>query len=116
MKITDFPEHYQKQIRSQLETHNRNSGSASDKKRNAWYKSLAKETFTRFNGPVDITFHTTRRRETDNRAIEDKYFTDSLVTCGLLQDDSKKYVARLEVPEPTIGTDERTIITITDEI
>lgn len=115
MKITDFPEHYQQQIRSQLETCNRNPGAVADKKRNAWYKSLEEKTFTRFNRPVSITFHTTRRKQTDHRAIEDKYFTDSLVTCGLLQDDSKKYVARLEVPEPTIGTDERTIIVITDE-
>lgn len=112
MKITDLPEHYQQQIRSQLETRNRNSGAIAYKKRTSRIKPLAAETFTRFNRPVSITVHTTRRRETDHRAVEDKYFIDSLVTCEILRNDTKKDIAKLEVPEPNIGEDEKTIITI----
>jgi hypothetical protein len=109
----DLPEYYRKQAEEQLEKiNNRNPCAVANKKRTVRNESMASETFTRFNRPVSIIYDTARRRETDNRALEDKYFTDSLVTCGVLQDDKKKYVARLEVPEPNIGTDEKTIIRI----
>lgn len=112
MQVKDLPEYYQKQVREQLETDNRNTSPVANKKRAIRLKSLATETFTRFDGPVSITVRTTRRRETDHRAIEDKYVIDALVTCGILQNDTKKDIARLDVPEPTIGTDEKTIIEI----
>ena len=91
---------------------NRNPGSASNKKRNTWNEQVETETFTRFDRPVNIVVHTTRRRQTDNRAVEEKYFIDALVTAKILQDDRKTFVNRLDVPEPEIGKDEKTIIEI----
>ena len=76
------------------------------------HEPLETQTVTRFDRPVNITYSTTRRRDTDRVAVEDKYFTDSLVTCKILRDDTKKDVASLDVREPKIGKDEKTIIEI----
>lgn len=115
MKLSELPECYRKQAKEQLDrqkAHSRNTGSAPDKKRAVRYESLEAKKAPRFNGPVDITVRTTRRRQTDHRAVEDKYFVDSLVSAGILQNDTKKHVRFLDVPEPEIGTNENTIIEI----
>ncbi len=115
MKISDLPECYRKQAKEKYDkakVDHRDSGSPSDQKRAVRHEPLEAETVTRFNGQVSITVRTTRRRDTDNRALEDKYFTDALVTAKILRDDKKKYVSKLDVPEPEIGTDEKTIIEI----
>lgn len=115
MKLSDLSKYYQDQIKKKIKDekiNNRNPGSASNKKRNTWNEQVETETFTRFDRPVNIVVHTTRRRQTDNRAVEEKYFIDALVTAKILQDDRKTFVNRLDVPEPEIGKDEKTIIEI----
>ena len=92
--------------------YNRNTSSASNKKRIIRHEQMEAKTVTRFNRPVSITMRTTRRRDTDRNAVEDKYFTDSLVTCKVLRNDTKKDIAKLDIREPEIGKDEKTIIEI----
>lgn len=115
MKLSNLPEYYQKQVETKLKNekiNNRNTSASSNKKRAIRHEPLEEETFTRFDRPVSIIVRTTRRRETDHRAVEDKYFIDSLVTCGILRNDTKKDIWSLDVPEPSIGSDEKTIIEI----
>lgn len=113
MKLSDLPEHYRKQAKEKYEkAYSRNPRSPSDKKRVVRHEPVEAETVTRFDRPVSITIRTTRRRDTDRLAVEDKYFTDALVTCKVLRNDTKKDVARLDVREPEIGKNEKTIIEI----
>lgn len=57
----------------------------------AWYvKSLPK-----FNKPVKIRFHWiegNKRRDLDGTAFGKKFILDTLVKCGVLQDDNRKCV------------------------
>jgi len=113
MNLNDLPEQYRKQAREKYEkAYNRNTSSATNKKRIIRHEQMEAKTVTRFNRPVSITMRTTRRRDTDRHAVEDKYFTDSLVTCKVLRNDTKKDIAKLDIREPEIGKDEKTIIEI----
>lgn len=118
MKLSDLPPEYQLQAKEKLKkygdkkTNSGNPSTITDKKRVVRHEPLETQTVTRFNRPVSITYITTRRRDTDRIAVEDKYFTDSLVTCKILRDDTKKDVASLDVREPEIGRDEKTVIEI----
>lgn len=113
MNLNDLPEQYRKQAREKYEkAYNRNTSSASNKKRIIRHEQMEAKTVTRFNRPVSITMRTTRRRDTDRNAVEDKYFTDSLVSCKVLRNDTKKDIAKLDIREPEIGKDEKTIIEI----
>lgn len=112
MKITDFPEHYQEQIRRQIETCHRNSGPVANVERAFVCKPLGTKENPRFAHPVRVTVRTTRRAEVDNRAVSEKAVVDGLVKAGILANDSKKEIKELFVPEPEIGPEEKTIIII----
>ena len=77
---------------------------------------LGKEKATRFDRPVSISIHSQRNRLTDSDGACSKYVIDSLVSAGILQDDSPEYVpcSPRKTQEKVTGL-ERTIITITDE-
>lgn len=112
MKITDFHEYYQSQIRRQLETCDRNTGAVADVERAFVCKPLGTKENPRFVAPVCVTVRTTRRAEVDNRAVSEKAVVDGLVKAGILANDTKKQIKELFVPEPEIGQEEKTVITI----
>lgn len=115
MKITDFPEHYQKQIRRQLETHNRNSGAAADRK--PGFK-LAKELpleiheSQKFTQKVRVHFHSIRNKLPDLDNLQGKVVLDSIVEAGILPDDRPEWIPERPTHTAEIGKDEKTIITI----
>lgn len=91
----------------------RNSCTATDLERVACDKPMGEKAAPRFNGPVNIRSVTVRRcKPRDRKAISDKYAVDSLVSCGILQDDSEKYVPEDPKVEVLCGMPEMTRIEI----
>lgn len=66
--------------------------------------------------PVKISIHSKRYRLTDADGVCSKYVIDSLVSCGVLPDDSPKYVSAVTHSQEKVtkskGETEETIITI----
>ena len=114
MKLSDLPIHYQRQVREKLanENENRNTNTAPNMERAFSCKPLGTKENPRFNTPVRIDIRTTRRAETDNRAVSEKAVVDGLVKAGILKNDTKKEIKELNVYEPEINKVEKTIIEI----
>lgn len=77
--------------------------------------SLGKEKTARFNSPVNITVHSIRARLADPDGISAKAAIDGLVNAGILLDDSPKFVKQVIFTQEK-GAEEKTIITITDDV
>ena len=114
MKLSDLPIHYQRQAMEKLanENENRNTDSVTNVERAFSCKPLGTKENPRFNTPVRIDIRTTRRAETDNRAVSEKAVVDGLVKAGILKNDTKKEIKELNVYEPEINKVEKTIIEI----
>ena len=67
------------------------------------------------NTPVSINVHSVRKRVGDVDGISAKAAIDGLITGGLLRDDSPRFVNRVSYTQEP-GKEEKTIITITDEL
>jgi hypothetical protein len=67
-----------------------------------------------FGSPVNIHIHSRRHRLADPDGLCAKWVIDSIVTCGILKDDSVTYVKNVTFSQEKIGTKkhESTIITI----
>lgn len=71
----------------------RNPRAAANVERASFNEPLEKKKVARFNGCVNISFFTVRKvKPRDHRAISEKYALDSMVSCGVLQDDSTKFI------------------------
>lgn len=70
--------------------------------------------FKRFDRQVDIHIHSKRNRLTDCDGGFSKYVVDSLVSCGILQDDRPEKVRKITYSQEKTGELEETIITITE--
>lgn len=79
-------------------------------------KQVGKKKNARFNKPVCIDILSTRKRQTDNRAISEKALVDALVKTGILKNDTKNEIIELNVYEPTISSEESTIVIISELI
>ena len=96
MKLEQLPERYKQQALRQIGDQSasasakrkRDTGNApSNPKKTA--RSDRPDGFTR---PVSITYRDTRRRFLDSDNGWTKYFTDALITAGILQDDTTKQI------------------------
>ena len=98
MQLEQLPKRYQEQALQQL----RDSATSTTAKRkcNTGNESLAKKKVegcdrqAYFTVPVRITYRESRKRLIDSDNGWSKYFTDALVTAGVLADDTPK-----EIPE-----------------
>jgi hypothetical protein len=72
------------------------------------------EKTARFNRPVSIHVLCKRNRLADSDGISKKYAIDALVACGILQDDSPKFVPEEPRCVQEKSDVEETIITITE--
>lgn len=112
-----FPDHINEQIRRAFRKKTddyRVADSAPDAEHPFRCQPLGTKENPRFDSPVRIVVRSTRKHETDFRAISEKAVVDGLVKAGILKDDRKKYIADLIVEEPEISTEEKTIIEITE--
>jgi len=64
------------------------------------------------NNSVDIHIHSIRKRLADPDGISGKAAIDGIVKCGVLKDDSVKFVKEVRYSQEK-GEPEETIITIT---
>lgn len=72
---------------------------------------VATQKAARFNRPVNIHFHSRRKRLTDPDGASVKYVIDGLVSCGILRNDTQKEIANIRKTQEKSKTEE-TIITI----
>ena len=119
MQLEQLPKRYQEQALQQL----RDSATSTTAKRkcNTGNEQVAKEEATgyhrcaRFLSPVRITYRDSRHRLIDADNGWTKYFTDALVTAGVLADDTPK-----EIPQrPSVTqakSKEEGLIIIVEEI
>ena len=70
-----------------------------------------------FTSPVSITVRSYRTRQVDIDGISAKAIIDGLVNCGLLADDSPKYVTSVRYEQEKVknASDEKTVVTITED-
>ena len=69
-----------------------------------------------FTTPVSIAVCSYRTRATDIDNVSAKAILDGLVNCGILQDDSAKYVKEVTYSQVKVKNreEEKTVITITE--
>lgn len=72
---------------------------------------MGKKKTARFDRPVSITLHSHRKRLCDEAGISEKYVIDSLVAAGILQDDSPRWVKKIDHIQVK-SKEEKTIIII----
>jgi len=104
-----------KEYHEQLEKEscNRNPRSPSNLERNSRHEPLEKKKTPRFDRCVNIRFVTVRKvLPRDHRSVSEKYALDSLVSCGVLQDDSTKFISEEPKVECLCGIPEMTRIEI----
>jgi len=99
---------YKKQAATQL-----NCASAlSNMEQSAGNEPLAEKEAPRFDRPVSLAYLETRKRLADSDGACTKYFTDALVSAGLLRDDSTKEIPERPKHRQVKGKQEQTIIEI----
>ena len=69
-----------------------------------------------FTAPVSIRICSYRTRQVDTDGISAKAIIDGLVACGLLADDSPKYVAEVSYTQQKVknASEEKTVVIITE--
>ena len=113
LENSNLGEYAKEQIRGQLQKNdNRNTNTSPDMERTFICKPLGTKKNPRYNTPVRVMVCTTRKAETDNRAVSEKAVVDGIVKAGILKNDTKKRIPELVVPEPEINENEKTLITI----
>ena len=112
---SNLGEYAKRQVRKYFngtEDGNRTTDPAPDMERTFFCKPLGTKKNPRFNTPVRIVVRTTRRAQTDNRAVSEKAVVDGLVKAGIFKNDTKRWVKKITVPEPEISEEEKTLIII----
>ena len=80
----------------------------------AIYEQMAAKKNKRHGSPCDILIHSVRGRLADPDGVSGKAAIDGLVLCGILQDDSAKFVREVRFSqEKATDQKEKTIITLT---
>ena len=66
-----------------------------------------------FSSPVDIVFHSRRRRLTDPDGASCKWALDAIVKAGIIQDDSPKEIKSITFSQEKISLSEPETVTVT---
>jgi len=116
LKNTLPPEYYEQVVSQYKKNLHKNSSSAAYRKRSAenavCEALLAGQEIPRFTGPVRVLIHTVRKAlPRDLGAISYKAVLDSIVSCGILEDDNRKIVQEI-IPTDSAGPEEYTDIII----
>lgn len=111
VSINDLPIKYQAQVRHQLAI------PAPHMEQGARHEPLAKKKAARPHGQTRVKIHfvSYRHRLADPDGLVGKYVLDSLVSCGILGDDSPEFVESVSHYQCKInkGEEERTEVVIT---
>lgn len=105
MKISDFPDHIQAQIRAKLAV------PPTDLESRARHEAPRKNAPEAFDAPVNITVHSKRKRLADPDGICFKFVLDGIRLGGILEDDSTKEVREVRFTQEK-AKEESTKITI----
>jgi len=92
---------------------NRTSIPAADLESHLANDADATQAPARFNSPVNIHVHSTRKRLADADGISAKAAIDGLIHAKILRDDSPKFVQSVTFSQEQ-GAEEKTVITITE--
>lgn len=114
---TCFPEYIKDQIRHEFtkeKGNNRTSNTSSNLELPTRIKPICKNEGPTFNTPVRINIYSTRIRETDIDGISGKAALDGIVKSGILADDSPDQIESYQIHKPTISSEEKTVIEITE--
>lgn len=76
------------------------------------YASLAAEEMPRFDTPVRLLCTSYRKRLTDPDGTSYKAFIDGIVKAGILEDDSSKFIKKIEYQQFKTTGEEKTVIEI----
>lgn len=105
IKIEALPPHYQAQVRAKI------ASAPADNQSSVGDALAAEKETPRFDRPVNIFYHEKRKRLTDSDGQFTKYFTDAIVSCGILQDDDIKCIPQApRKKQEKAKEDETTII------
>lgn len=96
---------------NEKENENSVANPSSDLEQDSRNALLGKKENARFDSPVRIHIHSTRKRLADCDGISGKHAIDGLVLAGILQDDSSKFVKDVTFSQEK-AKEEITIITI----
>jgi Holliday junction resolvase RusA-like endonuclease len=110
MKINELPERYQKQVARQIGV----PGQAANVESHTCHAPLPAKKAPRFDGQVVIRVIEHRHRLADPDGACVKYLLDAIVSAGLLQDDSQRFVHKVEKEQVKIAAnqEEKTIVEI----
>lgn len=113
MRIEDLPECYRDQARELYgkATGNKTTVCAANVESAACNDPMGPKANARFDSPVSIRIHSKRKRLADSDGVSAKAAIDGLVHCGILQDDSPKFVKEVSYSQEQ-SEGEETIITI----
>ena len=106
-ELMDLREPYRSQAAAQI----RASVSAADVEQGPCPGPAEKDAAQENHARVDIHIHSIRKRLTDSDGLCAKWVIDTMVTCGILQDDSPKEVRSVTFSQEK-GKPERTIVEI----
>ena len=113
-KIDDLPKRYQRQVKEQIAGQNRVTRPPAHVEQAIGNALVAKEKAKGYNGLVSLRIFEYRHRLADPDGACTKYLIDSLVSSGLLQDDSSKFIKKIEKEQFKIDktSPEKTIVEI----
>ena len=94
-----------------MQIKNRTTNPITNMEQNVSHASLGTKGIKRLTSPISIHVHSIRKRLTDPDGLSCKAVIDGLVRCGILKDDSPKYVKEVTYSQEK-GKVEKTIITI----
>lgn len=91
-------------------------GKAADVEQTPGHAPLAKEKASRLDGPTRLVITEYRHRLTDDCGGSHKYLVDAIVSAGVLEDDSLKFVKKIEHEQVRVDKtqSERTVVEIWD--
>ena len=117
--LDDLPEKYKQQALRQIR--DQSASASAKRKRDSCDEQVAEKEATGldrpdgFSGPVRITFRDSRKRLIDADNGWTKFWTDSLVTCGVIPDDDTSVIPSRPSVTQTKSKEEKLVI-IVEEI
>jgi|SRR3990167_9330481 len=106
--INDLPERYRRQALEQI--NNKPTAKAPNDQPGFIHEPLGAQKVKGFDRPVNITYLDRRGRLTDPDGGFTKYFTDSLVSAGLLRNDTSREVNKIDRIQTKSKEEKLTII------
>lgn len=116
IKLEQLPERYKQQVLKQIG--NTSSDLFTKHEQNTGDEQVAEKETTRCDGSysiigsVRVTYRDFRRRLLDADNGFSKFFTDAIVSCGAIQDDSPRYIPERPKVTQEKSKEEELIITV----